>query len=217
MYGGHTITTATGAMGICNGILTTVGDFTYIEDTRFGPSSFWANSAATTGSQAGFRTNQTLTSITRAPSLYCSFAPIDVGTGPHIFFIGFHGSSGSFVSGTDPLNARDGIGLVLNGGFFRVAHNDESGSTFFEDFEPAIAEDALPHAVTITADTTRPSWFIELYSIGTSDTPPTLQGTLEVTTDIVLAQNETIAATAIMETRENAIHTWVIYRWEGLF
>lgn len=206
-YGAHTHTSNTAATGVLSAFVTAAaGTHTYSYHNTLGGLSLYTT-GTTSGNQAGFRCNSTLTRRARNSILYAQFW-IDT-TSSCLIFIGFHSTPATLVSGTDPLNAKSGVMLTTNGGNFRVAHNDGSGATVFDDFSPTRTVNTSTYMLKIIANDTAGSYYVEIND-GTTLYSKTL------TTDIP-AQATGLGGTALVETATTAARTLNLSVFEGMF
>ena len=133
MYQGGTLSSN---WGFGAGVISTVG--TINDHFNSGTDGRYAQfqSGAVSGNQAGQRGNSANIAVCRAlqPRFLCKFR-IPVLTAMRLF-IGFHSSLSAFLTGTDPINAAEGIFLCYRSDVdtnFQIAHNDSSGATVFAD------------------------------------------------------------------------------------
>lgn len=151
------ITTADGILNILTAAAseTTAGQY----DTTYGRNRR-RTTAASAGSNAGWRTNVTFTQRSFNPRLRARFKLASSATGQRLF-IGFRGDISTDASNdNDPLNLEAGfmLGLRSSDTVFQQVSNDSTGGSYFTNITGSPAVDTNVHTIEIFGETDYPRW-----------------------------------------------------------
>ena len=185
-------------------------------DNVWGPSATYATAAATIGSTGGLTLYTLVTNRSRSPVMNAVFKLNQ--TADTLLYIGFYDtpweSGNPTPAGTNPLNARSGVALVIESGNFKVAHNNGSGVTVFDELPSLTGSSTTPadtnfHTLQIRADEPNARFVTELNKFSAYSP----QSGLTLTADIP-ASTTPLVGCIVIETQAAASKQFVIHRWE---
>lgn len=185
-------------------------------DDVWGPSATFSTAAATIGSLGGATLYKHVTNRKRSPVMNCVFKLNDISD--VLLYIGFFDGSWESdptgATGTDPLNGRSGIALIIRSGNFEVAHNDGTGATVFDPLPSGAGPlttpvDTIFHTFQITADDPNGRFIVELNKYSAFG----VVSRLVVNTEIP-SSTTPLTPMVRIETEVAATKSFVLHRWE---
>lgn len=176
-------------------------------DDSWGVSATYTT-GSTIGNKGGFRVQKLLTNRSRNPVMNCVFKLNQ--TADTILYIGLWDSASTAPAGTDPLNAKNGFALVIDGANFKIAHNDAGGATVFDNLQPEVAVDTSTYILRIdVADNN--AFRLSLTKYSTVNAASTLTVTSEIPDPTQFLTGVLVTETAAAAAKSINVHRWEMF------